>query len=123
MSPPARPSSSESSSLSPTPKRSPLSPPQTILRPQQERRLPTYLQDYECDQVIITFFAGEPQTFQEVTKDERWIEVMNEDIRMIEKNNTWQLVDKPQDKEVIRLKWIYRIKYNEDDSIQKYKAV
>ena len=41
---------------------------------------------------------------------------------MIEKNNTWQLVDRPQDKKVIGLKWVYRIKYNEDGSIQKYKA-
>jgi len=31
-------------------------------------------------------------------------------------------VDKPHDKDVISLKWLYKIKYNEDGSIQKYKA-
>ena len=31
-------------------------------------------------------------------------------------------MDKPQDKKVIGLKWVYRIKYNQDGSIQKYKA-
>ena len=46
---------------------------------------------------------------------------MNEEIKMIEKNNTWKLVDKAQDKEVIGLKWVYKIKYNENGSIQKYK--
>ena len=92
---PVRPSSSASSSLNPTLEPSPLSSPQTIRRPQQERRPPTYLQDYERGQVIITFFAGEPRTFQEAAKDERWIEAVNEEIRMIEKINTWQLVDKP----------------------------
>ena len=47
---------------------------------------------------------------------------MNEEIKMIEKNNTWKLVDKPQDKEAIGLKWVYKIKYNEDGSIQKHNA-
>jgi len=48
---------------------------------------------------------------------------MNEEIIMIDRNNTWQVVDKAQDKEAIGLKWLYRIQYNKDNSIQKYKAV
>ena len=47
---------------------------------------------------------------------------MNEEIRMIDKNNTWQLVDKPQDKKVIGLKCVYRIKYIQDGLIKEYKA-
>ena len=47
---------------------------------------------------------------------------MTEEIRMIEKHNACQLLDKPQDKEIIRLKWVYRIKYNDDGLIQIYKA-
>jgi len=41
---------------------------------------------------------------------------------MIKKNHTWKLVDNPQDKDVISLMWIYKIKYNEDGFVQKYKA-
>ncbi|KAL0340068.1 UNVERIFIED_CONTAM: Retrovirus-related Pol polyprotein from transposon RE1 [Sesamum radiatum] len=41
---------------------------------------------------------------------------------MIEKNNTWELADKPKDKEVIGVKWIYKTKLNADGSIQKHKA-
>jgi len=37
-------------------------------------------------------------------------------ITMIEKSYTWQLVDKPRDKEVIALKWVHKIKYNKLDS-------
>ena len=47
---------------------------------------------------------------------------MNEEIKMIEKNHTWELVDKPQDKEVIGLKWVYKVKHNNDGSINKYKT-
>ena len=47
---------------------------------------------------------------------------MDEEIKMIKKNRTWKLMDTPDDKDVIGHKWVYKMKYNEDDSIQKYKA-
>lgn len=47
---------------------------------------------------------------------------MEEEVRVIEKNQTWQLVDKPTDKEVIGVKWIYKVKHNPDGSIKKHKA-
>ncbi|KAK4381284.1 Retrovirus-related Pol polyprotein from transposon RE1 [Sesamum angolense] len=47
---------------------------------------------------------------------------MEEEIKMIEKNNTWELADMPKDKEVIGVKWIYKTKLNADGSIQKHKA-
>jgi len=47
---------------------------------------------------------------------------MDKEIKMIEKNYTWELMQKPEDKEIIGLKWVYKIKYNEDGTIQKHKA-
>ena len=41
---------------------------------------------------------------------------------MIEKNQTWQLVDKPTHKRAIGVKWVYRTKLNSDGSINKHKA-
>jgi hypothetical protein len=32
------------------------------------------------------------------------------------------LVNKPQDKEIIGVKWIYKVKYNIDGSVQRNKA-
>ena len=29
---------------------------------------------------------------------------------MIKKNNTWELVDKPEEKDIIGLKWVYTVK-------------
>ena len=43
---------------------------------------------------------------------------MDEEIKMIEKNHTWELMQKPEDKEIIGLKWVYKIKYNEDGTIK-----
>ena len=41
---------------------------------------------------------------------------------MIEKNKTWELIDRPQNRKVIGVKWVYRTKLNVDGSINKHKA-
>jgi hypothetical protein len=47
---------------------------------------------------------------------------MDEEIDAIEKNQTWDLVSLPKDKDVIVVKWVYKTKLNEKDEIQKLKA-
>ncbi|KAK2993389.1 hypothetical protein RJ640_000711 [Escallonia rubra] len=79
------------------------------------------LQDiYESSNV--TFIACEPHNFQDAGKEDVWKKAMDEEMNMIRKNGTWQLVDKPNDKEIIGLKWVYKTKLNEDGSLQKYKV-
>lgn len=47
---------------------------------------------------------------------------MEEEINMINKNNTWPLVPRSENGHVIGVKWVYRIKFNSDASIFKFKA-
>ena len=47
---------------------------------------------------------------------------MKEEIKMIKKNNTWELVDCQHGKDIIRVKWVYKTKLNSDGTIQKHKA-
>ena len=70
----------------------------------------------------MALFTCKPKNFQEAAREEKWIDAMNKEIKMIEKNDTWKLVQKRQDMEVIGLKWVYKTKFNEDGSIQKHKA-
>lgn len=72
-----------------------------------------------CD---VAFFVCEPQNFDKAVKEEVWIKAMNEEIKTIEKNNTWKLTNPPEGKEVIWLKWVYKTKYKEDNIIHKHKA-
>ncbi|KAL6321449.1 hypothetical protein AAG906_016548 [Vitis piasezkii] len=58
----------------------------------------------------------EPQSFEEGIKDEDWRKVMEKEIDVIEKNETWQLVEKPKDKEIIG------VKYHSDGRVQRLKA-
>lgn len=46
----------------------------------------------------------EPKSFEEATKQEEWVKEMEEEIKIIEKSNTWELVDCPKDKVIIRVK-------------------
>ena len=64
----------------------------------------------------------EPENFEEAAKDESWQKAMEAKIGMIEKNCTWELVDRPFDKPVVGVKWIYKTKLNLNGSIQKNKA-
>jgi len=47
---------------------------------------------------------------------------MKEELRMIEKNDTWVLMDKPLHKKAIGVKWVYINKQNTNGSINNYKA-
>ncbi|KAH9296318.1 hypothetical protein KI387_039906, partial [Taxus chinensis] len=39
---------------------------------------------------------------------------MEEELNQIEKNEIWELVPRPKDKNVIGAKWVFRNKLNED---------
>ncbi|KAI5317503.1 hypothetical protein L3X38_037210 [Prunus dulcis] len=71
----------------------------------------------KCNMCII-----EPESFEEAAKDDSWKKAMEAEITMIEKNNTWELVNRPFDKPIIGVKWIYKTKLNLDGSVQKNKA-
>lgn len=46
---------------------------------------------------------------------------MNEELDQIEKNNTWSLIPRPDDKNVIGTKWIFINKLNEDGEVVRNK--
>ncbi|RVX01687.1 Retrovirus-related Pol polyprotein from transposon RE1 [Vitis vinifera] len=64
----------------------------------------------------------EPAGFVEAAENKRWRVAMQEELNMIDKNNTWELVDRPSHKKPIGVKWVYRTKLNSDGSINKHKA-
>jgi hypothetical protein len=58
-----------------------------------------------------------PLTFEEASKDDVWTQYMDEEIKFIENNPTWKLVDVPKDKDVISVKWIYKTKQDADGNV------
>jgi hypothetical protein len=64
----------------------------------------------------------EPNCFEEANKDEFWNKAMNEELDQIEKNDTWELVPRPKNKNVIDTKWVFRNKLNEYGQVTRNKA-
>ncbi|GJU02882.1 retrovirus-related pol polyprotein from transposon TNT 1-94 [Tanacetum coccineum] len=69
-----------------------------------------------CNSVI------KPKSYMDASKHYEWIDAMKAELEMIKKNNTWKLIDLPEGKNAIRVKWIYKIKFQPDRSIYKHKA-
>eukprot|EP00253_Pinus_taeda_P014500 PITA_14500 len=65
---------------------------------------------------------GEHVSFQEATQHQVWLDVMVEEYNSIMLNDVWEVVPRPQDRSVVGSRWIYKIKYAADDSVEKYKA-
>jgi hypothetical protein len=55
----------------------------------------------------------EPNCFEEASKDEFWNKAMDEELDQIEKNDIWELVQRPKNKNLIDTKWVFRNKLNE----------
>jgi hypothetical protein len=65
----------------------------------------------------------EPKNFIEASEDKHWIDAMEEELNQIEKNETWELVPRPKDKNVIGTKWVFRNKLNEDGQVIRNKKI
>ncbi|KAJ0599630.1 putative RNA-directed DNA polymerase [Helianthus annuus] len=82
------------------------------------------LQKYNESQVMnfVLYTGTDPISYEEASKDSRWIEAMDKEIESINKNQTWVLVDPPKHQKPIGVKWIYKTKYDEKGNVDKYKA-
>jgi hypothetical protein len=87
----------------------------------QELRLEE--KSYSPEQTHLALLSTiEPNCFEEASKDEFWNKAMDEELDQIEKNDTWELVPRPKNKNVINTKWVFRNKLNEDGQVTRNKA-
>src|SRR5580698_8359262 len=52
----------------------------------------------------------------------QWTQAMQEEMESHKQNGTWELVERPQDTKLLDSRWVYKVKTNQDGSIDKYKA-
>ena len=74
------------------------------------------------DSCTFALLATEPSSYEEACGKKEWEMSMKEEIASIEKNDTWELVELPKEKDAIGVKWIYKVKYHPDGRVQKHKA-
>lgn len=61
-------------------------------------------------------------SYAQASKDQCWVDAMSEEIAAMHSNQTWTIVPKPIDRNVVGSKWVYKMKYRADGSIERYKA-
>ena len=64
----------------------------------------------------------EPRSLKEADGDPNWVAAMEEEMKSICDNHTWSLVELPRGHRPIGLKWVYKVKRDENGAIVKYKA-
>lgn len=67
----------------------------------------------------------EPSTFQEVvscSNDSLWMATMHKEMEALHKNKTWDLVVLLEGREAIDNKWVYKIKRDANDQVERYRA-
>ncbi|XP_074300338.1 uncharacterized protein LOC141631584 [Silene latifolia] len=64
----------------------------------------------------------EPNHYHEAAKIAEWREAMKKEIDALEQNGTWKIVKLPEGKKPIGCKWVYKIKYHANGTIERYKA-
>lgn len=47
---------------------------------------------------------------------------MLSEIRALKDNQTWDIVPRPPDKNIVDSKWLFKVKYTADGQLDKYKA-
>ncbi|KAK3042376.1 hypothetical protein RJ639_002422 [Escallonia herrerae] len=65
--------------------------------------------------------AEEPISYEEARGYPNWERAMQEEIDALDKNETWELVSKPEKCEPVTCKWVFRLKKNFDDTIDRFK--
>ncbi|RVX16933.1 Retrovirus-related Pol polyprotein from transposon RE1 [Vitis vinifera] len=63
-----------------------------------------------------------PNSVQEALADPKWKATMNEEMKSLQKNETWELVECPPRKKPVGCRWIYTVKYKADGSIERFKV-
>lgn len=68
---------------------------------------------------------NDPKTVKQALSCEEsaeWQLAMQKEYDSMLKNGTWELVDRPRDKNVVGCKWVFKTKLNEDNKVSEFKA-
>ncbi|KAL2250907.1 UNVERIFIED_CONTAM: Retrovirus-related Pol polyprotein from transposon TNT 1-94 [Sesamum indicum] len=76
-------------------------------RSRRERKIPTRLNDF---QVALNIENIEPANVDEALRSKEWLSAMNEEMKSLKDNHTWDLVPRPKNCSLVDCKWIFKIK-------------
>ncbi|GKA66965.1 retrovirus-related pol polyprotein from transposon TNT 1-94, partial [Tanacetum coccineum] len=78
--------------------------------------------DGEMCMFALTVSRTEPKNIKKAMADSAWIEAMQEEHHQFDRLDVWELVDRPLCKNVINMKWLWRNKRDEENTVIRNKA-
>ncbi|XP_035227835.1 uncharacterized mitochondrial protein AtMg00820-like [Stegodyphus dumicola] len=70
-------------------------------------------------------FQNDPETLEEALTSpdaEKWKLAMEEELENLKRNETWDIVPRPEGRKVVKCKWVFKRKLNKDGQVERYKA-
>ena len=100
----------------------------TLKRSTRERRseIPddyiVFLQEHEVD---VNLAEDDPINLQQVlqsSNSHKWIDAMKDEMKSMEDNGVWDLIEFPKGSKPIGCKWIFKTKRDSNGNVERYKA-
>lgn len=66
--------------------------------------------------------TNEPKTYEQAVVFDHWRNAMDAELNALQQNNTWTITTLPPNKRAIGCKWVYKVKFHSDGTIERYKA-
>nr|GEV67248.1 hypothetical protein [Tanacetum cinerariifolium] len=96
---------------------------QVIRNPSQSVKTRRQLEsDGEMCMFALTVSQTEPKNIKEAMADSAWIESMQEELYQFDRLDVWELVDRPLCKNVINMKWLWKNKRDEENTVTRKKS-
>ena len=89
------------------------------------RNVPQFFVDVRTHLAVTEYNYVEPKTVDEAMQSDewdQWFRAMNDEVKALQDNETWDLVRPPTDRDVIPVKWVYKVKLGPSGQVDKYKA-
>ncbi|GJT00821.1 retrovirus-related pol polyprotein from transposon TNT 1-94 [Tanacetum coccineum] len=83
------------------------------------QRLPT---DFEVCMYALTVSTSKPKNIKEAMTDHSWIESIQDELNQFERLQVWELVPRPEGKNVIDLKWLWKNKCDAKNIVVQNKT-
>ena len=75
-----------------------------------------------CFKVVLHYTHTEPPSYKVASKFSQWVQAMDAEFFALQRQKTWSLVPAPSGINLVRCKWVYKLKLNGDGTIARYKA-
>ncbi|GJV65116.1 retrovirus-related pol polyprotein from transposon TNT 1-94 [Tanacetum coccineum] len=78
--------------------------------------------DYEVCMYALTVSTLKPKTIKEAMSNHSWIESMQDELHKFKRLDVWELVPRPDGKNIIAVKWLWKNKSDAENIVIRNKS-